>query len=45
MHFESIDRPISFAKKVRDALSVLTTREVQPKEEKIDIKSKFAIKK
>ncbi|MCP3740332.1 DUF1259 domain-containing protein [Rossellomorea sp. BNER] len=31
MHFESIDEPISFAKKVRDALSVLKTKEVRPK--------------
>jgi hypothetical protein len=31
IHFESIDEPISFANKVRDALRVLTTREVQPK--------------
>ena len=28
MHWESIDRPLTFARKVRDALSVLTTREV-----------------
>jgi len=32
MHFESIDQPLSFARKVRDALSVLTTRQVYPKE-------------
>lgn len=31
MHFESIDKPISFANKVRDALNVLTTKEVSPK--------------
>jgi len=31
MHFESIDQPLSFAKKVRDALGVLTTRQVYPK--------------
>ncbi|MEH6948830.1 DUF1259 domain-containing protein [Bacillus sp. JJ634] len=31
MHFESIDEPILFAKKVRDALRVLTTKEVRPK--------------
>ena len=31
MHFESIDEPIAFAKKVRDALRVLTTKEVCPK--------------
>ncbi|MFC5591449.1 DUF1259 domain-containing protein [Sporosarcina soli] len=29
MHWESIDKPLSFARKVRDALSVLTTREVR----------------
>lgn len=28
MHWESIDKPLSFAKKVRDALSELITREV-----------------
>ena len=28
MHWESIDRPLFFARKVRDALSVLTTREI-----------------
>ncbi len=28
MHFESIDQPLSFAKKVRDALRVLTSREI-----------------
>jgi biotin operon repressor len=32
MHFESIDQPLSFARKVKDALSVLTTRQVYPKE-------------
>jgi len=32
MHFESIDHPLSFARKVKDALSVLTTRPVYPKE-------------
>ncbi|MDD9781382.1 DUF1259 domain-containing protein [Priestia megaterium] len=32
MHFESIDQPLSFARKVKDALSVLTTRPVYPKE-------------
>lgn len=31
MHFEAIDHPLSFAKKTRDALSVLTTKEVRPK--------------
>ncbi|MET3690448.1 hypothetical protein ABIC37_006053 [Priestia megaterium] len=31
MHFESIDQPLSFARKVKDALSVLTTRPVYPK--------------
>ncbi|WP_280146842.1 DUF1259 domain-containing protein [Priestia megaterium] len=31
MHFESIDQPLSFARKVRDALKVLTTRQVYPK--------------
>nr|WP_274495758.1 DUF1259 domain-containing protein [Priestia megaterium] len=30
MHFESIDQPLSFARKVRDALCVLTTRNVYP---------------
>ncbi|WHY03575.1 DUF1259 domain-containing protein [Neobacillus sp. DY30] len=30
IHFEKIDRPIEFALDVRDALSVLTTREVKP---------------
>jgi hypothetical protein len=30
MHFASIDQPLSFANKVRDALSVLTTKEVRP---------------
>ncbi|MFS0574557.1 DUF1259 domain-containing protein [Sporosarcina sp. 179-K 3D1 HS] len=29
MHWESIDRPLSFARKTRDALSVLTSREVR----------------
>jgi hypothetical protein len=29
MHFESIDQPLSFARKVRDPLSVLTTEEVE----------------
>lgn len=29
MHFESIDQPLSFARKVRDSLSVLTSKEVQ----------------
>jgi hypothetical protein len=28
MHWESIDNPLTFARKVRDALSVLTTKEV-----------------
>ena len=28
MHWESIDKPLSFARKVREALSVLTTRDV-----------------
>ncbi|MED4402479.1 DUF1259 domain-containing protein [Metabacillus fastidiosus] len=28
IHFESIDEPLSFARKVRDALGVLTTRDV-----------------
>jgi len=32
MHFESIDQPLSFARKVKDALGVLTTRPVYPKE-------------
>ncbi|MGG4267807.1 DUF1259 domain-containing protein [Peribacillus simplex] len=31
IHFEAIDEPTSFANKVQDALSVLTTREVRPK--------------
>ncbi|MBU8757580.1 DUF1259 domain-containing protein [Priestia megaterium] len=31
MHFESIDQPLSFARKVKDALRVLTTRPVYPK--------------
>jgi hypothetical protein len=30
IHFEKIDRPIDFARDVRDALQVLTTREVRP---------------
>jgi hypothetical protein len=30
IHFEKIDRPIEFARDVRDALQVLTTREVRP---------------
>jgi hypothetical protein len=30
IHFEKIDRPIEFARDVRDALEVLTTREVRP---------------
>ncbi|MGG1575355.1 DUF1259 domain-containing protein [Fictibacillus sp. NRS-1165] len=29
MHFESIDKPLAFARKVRDALSVLTTKKVR----------------
>ncbi|NEU32012.1 DUF1259 domain-containing protein [bacterium LRH843] len=29
MHFESIDRPLSFARKVRDSLTVLTNKEVR----------------
>ena len=31
MHFESIDRPLTFARKVRDAMEVLTTRDVHVK--------------
>lgn len=31
IHWESIDKPLSFARKVREALSVLTTREVVAK--------------
>lgn len=31
MHWESIDRPLNFARKVRDALSVLTTKEINVK--------------
>jgi hypothetical protein len=30
MHFESIDQPLSFARKVRDAMTVLITEEIQP---------------
>lgn len=30
IHFEAIDRPLAFARKVRNALQVLTTREVRP---------------
>ncbi|MFP7298177.1 DUF1259 domain-containing protein [Neobacillus niacini] len=30
IHFEKIDRPIDFARDVREALQVLTTREVRP---------------
>ena len=30
IHFEKIDRPLEFARDVRDALEVLTTREVRP---------------
>lgn len=30
IHFEKIDRPLQFAKDVRDALQVLTNREVRP---------------
>lgn len=30
IHFEAIDRPLDFARKTRDALRVLTTREVHP---------------
>ncbi|MBB6447430.1 DUF1259 domain-containing protein [Bacillus benzoevorans] len=30
IHFEKIDRPLQFAKDVRDALQVLTTREIRP---------------
>ncbi|WP_157829192.1 DUF1259 domain-containing protein, partial [Bacillus sp. SN32] len=29
IHFESIDKPINFALKVRDALKVLTDKEVR----------------
>jgi Domain of Unknown Function (DUF1259) len=31
MHFESIDRPLTFARKVRDAMEVLVTRDVHVK--------------
>lgn len=31
IHFESIDRPLQFARKVRDALQVLTERTVRGK--------------
>ena len=34
IHFESIDKPLSFANKVKDALSVLTTRDVRSKKNK-----------
>ncbi|GIM46415.1 hypothetical protein DNHGIG_19640 [Collibacillus ludicampi] len=30
IHFESIDHPLAFARKVRDALSVLTNQSVDP---------------
>jgi hypothetical protein len=30
MHWESIDKPLDFARKTKDALSVLTTRVVRP---------------
>lgn len=31
MHWESIDRPVAFARKTRDALRALTTRIVRPR--------------
>jgi len=31
MHWVSIDHPLAFARKTRDALSVLTTRQIQPR--------------
>lgn len=39
MHFESLDEPLSFARKVRRALKVLTTRNIgglEIKEHRID---------